>query len=57
MGNSNPEAMLQTMAMQNPRLKQVIEYVQQSGGNAEAAFYKMAQEKGVDPNQIINMLK
>lgn len=56
-GSNNPQAMLQMFASQNPQLKQVLDYVQESGGDAKAAFYKMAQEKGVDPNQIIDLLK
>ena len=56
-GNNNPQAMLQMLAAQNPQLRQVLDYVQQSGGDPKEAFYKLAQERGVDPNQIINMLK
>ncbi len=56
-GNNNSQAMLQMLAAQNPQLRQVLDYVQQSGGDPKEAFYKLAQEKGVDPNQIINMLK
>lgn len=56
-GSNNPQTMLQMMAAQNPQLKQVLDYVQQSGGDPKQAFYKLAQDKGIDPNQIINMLK
>ena len=56
-GNNNPQAMLQMLAAQNPQLRQVLDYVQQSGGDPKEAFYKLAQERGIDPNQIINMLK
>lgn len=55
-GSSNPQQMFQTMLSQNPQMKQIMDYVQQSGGDAQAAFYKLAKEKGVDPNQILNML-
>ena len=27
--------------------------LKQSGGNAKAAFYSLAQQKGVDPNSVI----
>ena len=53
----NPQAMMQNMMAQNPHYKQVMDYVQQNGGDPKIAFYKMANEMGVDPNQIINMLK
>ena len=45
------------MAKQNPQLRQAYEYVSANGGDPKQAFYKMAQEKGIDPNEIINMIK
>lgn len=45
------------MAKQNPQLRQAYEYVNANGGDPKQAFYKMAQEKGIDPNEIINMIK
>lgn len=53
----NPQAMLQGMIAQNPQMKQVMDYVQQSGGDPKTAFYKMAKEKGVDPNEILSALQ
>ncbi len=53
----NPQMMLNQMAARNPQVKQVLDYVQQNGGDAKAAFYKMAQEKGVNPEDVLNMLK
>ena len=53
----NPMAMLQNMAQTNPQLKQVMDVVNTSGGDPKAAFYKMAKEKGVNPEQILSMLR
>ena len=53
----NPALALQQMAGQNPQLQQALQLVQQSGGDAQAAFVKLAREKGVDPQQIMSMLK
>lgn len=53
----NPQAMLQSMAQNNPQMKQVMDIVGQSGGDPKTAFYRMAEEKGVDPEQILSMLK
>lgn len=53
---SNPQMMFQQMVSQNPKLQQVIKYVQDSGGDAKSAFYKMANEQGIDPNTILNQL-
>lgn len=53
----NPQAMLQSMAQNNPQMKQVMDIIGQSGGDPRAAFYRMAEEKGVDPEQILSMLR
>ena len=53
----NPQMMLQQMMGQNPQIKNVMDYVNQNGGDAKAAFYKMAQEKGVNPDDVLNQLK
>ena len=53
----NPQAMLQNMAQTNPQLKHVMDVVNTSGGDPKAAFYKMAKEKGVDPDQVLSLLR
>ena len=53
----NPQAMLNSMVMNNPKLKEVMDYIGQNGGDPRAAYYKMAGEKNVDPEQILNMLR
>lgn len=40
----------------NPQMKQVMDYINQNGGDPKTAFYKLAQEKGVDPNEIIKQV-
>lgn len=54
---SNPQAMLTEMVNSNPQVKQAMDYVNNNGGDAKAAFYQLAQENGVNPDEIINMLK
>ena len=49
----NPIGMLQNM----PQYQQAMSLIQQSGGNAQAAFYKLAQERGVDPNEVLKALR
>ena len=56
-GAKNPQAMLQQMASQNPNMKQVLDLVNQNGGDAQKAFYALAQQKGVNPNDILNQLR
>ena len=53
----NPNAMLNQMVMNNPQIKQVMDIVQQYGGDPMRAFYAVAEQKGVDPNEILNMLR
>ena len=55
--SQNPMAALQQMSQSDSRLQQVMNLIQQNGGDAKATFYKMAQQKGVDPNNIIRQLQ
>ena len=55
--SGNPNALMQQMAMTNPNYKQVMEYVNQNGGDPKKAFFQMAQEKGVNPESILSMLR
>ena len=55
--SNNPSAALQMMAQKNPQLKQVMDVVNQSGGDPQKAFYTLCQQRGVDPQQILNALK
>ena len=50
----NPQLLLNQMMNNNPQVKQVLN---QYGGDAKTAFYKVAEEKGVNPTEIINLLK
>ena len=54
---ANPQAALNMMAMNNPQLKQVMEIVNQHGGDAMAAFTAVAKENGMDPEEILGMLR
>lgn len=40
----------------NPQMKQVMEYINQNGGDPKTAFYKLAKEKGVDPEEILKQV-
>ncbi len=50
----NPQAMLNNMLMQNPR---VTELINQYGGDPKTAFYALAQQRGINPDEILTMLK
>lgn len=53
----NPQAMLNNIVAQNSQMKQVMTYVQQHGGDPKKAFYDMAEQQGIDPEQVLAMLK
>lgn len=48
---------LGAISQSDPRMKQVMDYINSHGGNAEQAFYQMAKEKGYDPTQILNQVR
>lgn len=52
----NPQAMMSQMMQNNPQYSQAMKLVQEAGGDARAAFYTLAQQQGVDPNEILKML-
>lgn len=56
-GASNPQLFLQQMIQKNPQLKDIMNYINENGGNPKKAFYEMAKAKGVNPDEILNMLK
>ena len=56
-GSQDPSAMLNQMMMNNPNMKQVMDIVKANGGDAQKAFYAMAEQKGVNPQEILDMLK
>ena len=53
----NPQLALNQLIMQNPQMKQVMDIVQKHGGDPMAAFKDEAEARGVDPDEILNMLK
>ena len=54
--SGNPQMMLQQMMMKNPNIKQVMDYINANGGNPKDAYYKMANDIGANPDDIINQL-
>lgn len=54
--SQNPILALQNMLNQNPNFKQVMDFINQNGGNPEQAFYALAKQRGVDPKVILQEL-
>lgn len=55
--SSDPQGTLMRMMQNNPRMKIVMDFINENGGDAKAAFYKLAKEKGVDPEEILSQLR
>ena len=53
----NPQAAMQQILQNDPRTKQVMDYVNQNGGDPKTLFYQLAQQKGVDPDAFLNQIK
>ena len=49
--------MLQNLIQNNPQMQQVMTLVNQAGGDPKTAFYQMAQAKGVNPEDILSLLR
>lgn len=52
--SGNPEAMINQMAANNPQLRSII---QNYGGDPKTAFYKYAEANGINPNDILSLMK
>lgn len=48
----NPQAALQQLAQQNPMIANIMH-----SGDLKSTFYRMCEEKGVNPDDILNQLK
>ncbi len=53
----NPQALMMTLMQSKPEYQQVMTYIQQNGGDARTAFYNMAAQKGVDPEQVLSKVR
>ena len=50
----NPQEAINTLAKENPAIANII---QMSNGDLKGTFYKMCQEKGVNPDDILKQLQ
>ena len=55
--SNNPMQLMQTMAQSNPQLKSILNLIQTSQKSPKDLFFEMAQQRGVDPQQILQMLQ
>ena len=55
--SKNPDAMIQYLMASNPQFKDAMNFVRQNGGSLKDAFYALAKQRGVNPDEIICLLK
>ena len=53
----NPQALLSQLSQNNPNMQRVNQLIQQNGGDARKAFYSLANQMGVNPDDVLSMLK
>lgn len=55
--SNNPNQVMEKVLPNLPKYKEIMQYIQNNGGDAKTAFYNMAAQKGVDPEKILTLLK
>ena len=53
----NPQAMISQLMNNNPQMKPVMDAINAAGGDPQKAFYDMAKKRGVNPQDILDMMK
>lgn len=56
-GSKNPDSMIQYLMASNPQFKDAMNFVRQNGGSPKDAFYALAKQKGINPDEIIGLFK
>ena len=56
-GAQDPNMMIRQLMNNNPQMKQVADVINQAGGDPRKAFYDLARQRGVDPQEILDMMK
>lgn len=55
MNSQNPMAMFQQMAVQNPRLRPIVEMLRNK--SPQEVFNSLCQQRGVNPDEFIKNIK
>lgn len=53
----NPQLMISQVLQMNPQLRQAMEIIRDYGGDANKAFYAIAEKNGIDPEEIMNLIR
>lgn len=52
----NPQAMMNQMLVNNPKVQQALALIKQAGNDPQTAFINLAKQKGINPQDFINEL-
>ena len=55
--STDPNAALANIINQNPNLRNLVMLAKSNGADLQQVFYALAQQKGVNPNDVINILR
>ena len=55
--SSNPQQLLLNMSKQNPQISQIMQTLNTSNITPKQLFMNMANQQGVNPNEIVSMFK
>jgi 2-iminoacetate synthase ThiH len=55
--SANPAQLFQNMAKTNPQVQSIMQTIQQTNMTPKQLFYQTAQQRGVDPNQVLGMFR
>ena len=51
----DPGELFKSMSQSNPQVQQIMQMIQQTNKTPKDLFYTVAQQRGVDPNDILSM--
>ena len=54
---SNPQMFIQSMMQNNPNSANIMQLIQANGGNPKAAFYALAKQRGINPEDFLKALQ
>lgn len=54
---NNPEAMFNEIVKQNPNINNVMSVVKKYGNNPKEAYYNLAKQMGVDPDEFLKQFQ
>ena len=53
----NPQRSLKEMMQDNDQVRKVQQFIQSNGGDPKTVFYALAQQQGVNPEEILSQVR